>query len=137
MSSVPEIWKPVPGFPYYEASNHGRIRSVDRFVRNKWGSFTKRCGQILKLTPHRGYFSIRLSNGERIINFGVHQVIAMAFHGLPPFGMVIDHVNTNKIDNRPENLEYVTNSENVKRQYNNGLLTNRKGDIGRWRHLNP
>jgi hypothetical protein len=67
--------------------------------------------------------------------YGVHQVVALAFHGQPPEGRVVDHINTIKTDNRPENLEYVTNSENVKRQYRTGLLTNRAGYTGRWKHL--
>lgn len=57
-----EIWKPIPGFEgYYEASNLGRIRSVERIVRGRWG-FSRRHSQILKQNNvHHGYRQVRFS----------------------------------------------------------------------------
>ena len=44
----------------------------------------------------------------------VHRIVAMAFHGEPPTKEhVIDHIDTNKRNNRPENLRWVTRLENV------------------------
>ena len=136
-----EQWRPVPGFPHYEASSLGRVRSLDRMVQSGRGApgvLAQRMGKVLKSIPtKRGYLSVKLVRDGLVTTFGVHQVVAMAFHGLPPAGHVVDHVNTDKTDNRPGNLEYVTNGENVKRQYRTGLLTNRAGGVGRWRHLTP
>ena len=53
----------------------------------------------------------------------VHQVVATAFHGIPPSeDMVVDHIDTNRCNNRPENLRWVTKLENVL----NNPITRRK-----------
>lgn len=97
--------------------------------------FRIRKGKILKGISHKGYLGVKLGHPDAL--FGVHQAVAMAFHGMPPANTVVDHIDGNKHNNRPENLEYVTNSENVKRQYRNGLLSNKAGEVGRWKHLKP
>lgn len=102
-----EVWRPVPGFAGYEASSLGRVRNAKR-------------KRPLSPIPHRGYFVVKL--GHPNLAYGVHQVVAMAFNGPCPSGMVIDHVDTNKTNNRPENLEYVTNAENVRRAHSMGLM---------------
>lgn len=89
----------------------------------------KRKGKMLKLVSHKGYLVVNIGNPAR--RFGVHQVVAMAFHGPCPDGFEVDHVSTVKTDNRPSNLEYVTSSENVKRQYRTGLLSNKGETNGR------
>lgn len=139
-----EIWKPIPGFVGYEASNLGRVRSLDKvvFTRHRGFEGTRlRRGKVLKGTARKKdrYLVVGLavdtSAGSRIIQVNVHRAVSLAFHGVPAEGLVVDHINGNKHDNRPENLEYVTNSENVKRQYQTGLLTNRAGKVGRWKNV--
>src|SRR6478609_2491960 len=49
-----------------------------------------------------------------IVSVRVHRIVATAFHGEPPSnGHVVDHIDTNKRNNRPENLRWVTRLENV------------------------
>lgn len=44
----------------------------------------------------------------------VHRIVAYAFHGEPPTPEhVVDHIDTNRRNNRPENLRWVTRLENV------------------------
>ena len=44
----------------------------------------------------------------------VHQIVATAFHGVPEYPtMVVDHIDTNRCNNRPENLRWLTRLENV------------------------
>ncbi len=126
MDSVAEEWRPVFGFPYYEASNLGRVRSIPRLVqsgRGKPGVMVLRKGKILKQIPSKGYLVVKLGGPNKAV--GVHRAVALAFHGPCPEGLVVDHVDTNKHNNAPGNLEYVTNTENVKRQYAKGLLCNK------------
>lgn len=120
-----EIWKPIPGFEFYEASNIGRVRSLDRDVRseNRFYSGTRTVkGRILKQSTDRnGYPIVAMSKNKRSICHCVHQIVSWAFHGFPSDGQVVDHLNGDKTDNRPENLEYVTRSENLRRAHKMGL----------------
>jgi hypothetical protein len=57
--------------------------------------------------------------------FRVHILIARAFKGEISDGLVVDHINTDKADNRLENLDVVTQAENVQRAINRGCIKTR------------
>lgn len=117
-----EVWKPVVGFEeYYEVSNLGRIRSLDREVYSEKGSFMRFYrGRILKLTDNgNGYLVVNLGRGNRR---HVHRVVAEAF--LPnifnlPF---INHKDENPKNNEVSNLEWCT----AKYNSNYGTATERR-----------
>lgn len=136
MTETTEIWKPVPGFDGYEVSSLGEVRSIARDVPTRhhgWEGMRRLKGKTLKTFANKDGYPV-VSLGAKSKVYGVHQLVAWAFHGMPGDGEVVDHINGNKNDNRPENLEYVTPSENTKRQYKTGLLTNKAGGIGRWKN---
>lgn len=102
-----EIVKPILGFPHYFASNFGRILS-------------RKSGIALKpqIQPN-GYTAVELKvNGKRYRRY-IHRMVAMAFYGKSD--LVVNHKNKNKEDNRLENLEYTTQSKNVKKSANRKL----------------
>lgn len=104
-----EIWKDIPGYEgYYQASNLGNIKSLDRTISNKRGKYLKK-GKIKKLKINKyGYFHIHLDkNGERKW-FAVHRLIAITFLKNPNNFPQINHKNEIKTDNRIENLEFCT-----------------------------
>lgn len=103
-----EVWKPVVGFEeYYEVSNLGRIRSLDREIYSEKGSFMRFYrGRILKLTDKgNGYLVVNLGRGNRR---HVHRVVAEAFlpnnFNLP----YINHKDENPKNNEVSNLEWCT-----------------------------
>lgn len=103
-----EKWKSVVGYEeFYSVSNTGKIR------RDKGGSNNAKIGRILKqrLNTH-GYVSVILSKFGTEKSFTVHRLVVKAFIGEIPDGLQINHKNGNKTDNRLENLECVTPSEN-------------------------
>ena len=105
---IHEIWKPVLGYEgLYDVSNLGRVRNMAR------RSGTKPL-RILKQEPmHRGYLCVPLS-GKGIRKLcRVHRLVMAAFVGPSPDGKHVNHINGDKRDNRLENLEYLTASENT------------------------
>jgi predicted XRE-type DNA-binding protein len=79
-------------------------------------------GRYLKPGLSRGYHSVQLSNRRRVT---VHKLVAEAFIGPRPDGCQVNHKNGIKTDNRVENLEYVTRSENMKHAHRLGLKSNK------------
>ena len=115
-----EIWKDVPNYEgYYQVSNHGRVKSTSRFVKNKYEGLTYWKERILKPSLSSGYYVVKLSK-ERKKVIKVHQLVAMAFLNHKPCGMmlVVDHINNIKTDNRLENLQVITTRENSSKDKN-------------------
>lgn len=109
-----EVWRPVPGFPSYEASSWGNVRRVKR-------AKGATVGAVLKPSLDRqGYEQLRLSENGVVRSQKVHIIVASAFHGPRPKGLEVSHVNGRRIDNRPENLAYETRQQNVDRQIEHG-----------------
>ena len=118
-----EIWKQIPGFSRYEASNLGNIRTHD------W----KGSGRTAVLKPaksKKGYLTTVLIDDEgNNKSIKVHRMVAFAFLGLPNYmSLTVNHKNHIKDDNRPENLEYMTALDNAKEAQDNGLQVVLKGE---------
>lgn len=109
MESV--IWKPVVGFEgHYEVSDLGQVRSV----RTRPGS---KGGHILKPQNNgRNYLHLGLCVGGKVSQRYVHRLVAETFFG-PPNGKEVNHKNGNPLDNRAENLEWMTKSQNHRHMY--------------------
>lgn len=112
-----EIWKPIPDYcDHYEVSNMGRVRSKDRYTahpRNKRMS-TLRRGKILKSELDKyGYPVVTLSKNNRQKTYKVHRLVALAFIPNPGNLPQIDHINSLKYDNRPNNLRWCTTQQNT------------------------
>lgn len=102
----PERWAPVPSEPGYEASTHGRIRSVDRIVVQKSGRRLRLRGQVLVSLPlPAGYRQVATAGRSRRY---VHRMVLEAFVGPCPPGMEACHRNCDNQDNRLSNLRWDT-----------------------------
>lgn len=122
---VEEKWKPIVGF-YNEVSNQGRVRSVTHVAGN--GKTYQ--GKILKpIITKSGYVNVCLTTGndESKITKRVHRLVADAFIENPDDKDEINHKDGNKENNRAENLEWVTRSENEQHAYDNNLVKVLKG----------
>lgn len=126
MEFIEEIWKPVVGYEgIYEVSSLGRIKSCERTLIRSNGRKTKFPDKLMKPSiNHKGYEIIDLRNkGSRQGGF-VHRLVGKAFIENPHNKEQINHKNGVKTDNRVENLEWVTNQENMKHAYKNGIRNN-------------
>lgn len=102
-----EEWKTIDGYPDYEVSNLGKVRSL------KYG---KR--RILKDRKDGcGYFQVILCRDGKEYSHKVHRLVANAFIPNTDNKEQIDHINRTISDNRAENLRWVTRSENMLNTY--------------------
>lgn len=110
-----ETWLPIPGYEgWYEASDQGRIRSVDRVVTDRRGRQLRQKSKVLSQANDNGYRKVALSQNGRLRTFAVHRLVMLTFDGPRPEGMEVHHRNNTRHDNRLENLEYVTPRRNTR-----------------------
>lgn len=122
-----EIWKPIPGQPGYEASNLGRIRSIDRSIGGK--NPRRLRGKILKLAvnPHGGHLQVNLA----CKTFRVPGLVMRAFVGECPPGLEVCHHDDDPSNNSLRNMRYDTRLSNHADRKKNGRRT------GPWRSKSP
>lgn len=80
--------------------------------------------------PHKnsGYLRVKIWHNGRSRPFQVHALVTEAFLGLRPKGLVVNHKDLNKLNNKIENLEYVTDRENHDHATRMGVQRGHKGE---------
>ena len=111
-----EIWKSIPGFPGYEVSNKGRLRSYKRpGSHDRAWKIMNTPQRILKTQKHQqGYQVTRLSLNGKLISVRVARLVMLAFVGPCPEGMEVCHNNNVNDDDRLTNLRYDTHTKNLR-----------------------
>lgn len=121
-----EVWKDIPGYEdLYKVSNKGRVKRLKQSSvhKSRGGGTHIRVYDELILSPGdngNGYKFLYLSKDGSRVNKYVHGLVLESFLGREP-GKECNHKNGIKSDNRLDNLEWVTKSENGKHAYRTGL----------------
>ena len=119
-----EIWKDIPGYEgYYQVSNIGNVRSMDRWIKRSGGVGDLHVKEkiLANCTSRHGYVQLSLHKDKKSKKIFAHVLVMLAFVGEKTKGNDVNHINGIKNDNRLENLEYCTRSENMIHAFNNGL----------------
>ena len=107
MKKENEIWKVIPNYENYEASNFGRIRSIDRVVKRDRYTTRKIKGKILQqFAKNSGYLQVNLSKNSKIETKTVHRLVAITFLENTNNYTDINHKDENKHNNNVSNLEW-------------------------------
>lgn len=126
-----EIWKEIKGFENeYEISNLGNLRSKERKVNHYRSGFFRFYKSQPKKTRigNDGYFKCSLKKDGQRFDFRVHRLVAEAFLENKENKKIINHINGIKTDNRVENLEWCTESENTAHAVKNRLIKTKLTD---------
>lgn len=132
MDNNPEKWVPAVGFEgYYEVSDLGRVRSLDRLTKNSRGNgFRKWKGRLLQLNlkNKKKYVNCKLSVEGKTHTRQLHWLVLASFRFKPTAEKChINHIDGNKRNNKLDNLEWVTPKENVDHAVKTGLHKAAKG----------
>lgn len=108
-----ERWLAIAGYPGYEVSDLGRVRSVDRWVRLKNGRMRFAAGRVLSQSSIKsGHRTVCLYVGAAGRTVLVHRVVLEAFVGPCPTGNECCHGEGGPADNTVANLRWDTHAEN-------------------------
>lgn len=110
--------KQINNFPNYMCYSDGRVFSKKR----------KKFLKPFKTSKDKGYLAYKLSNGKEIKTFQAHRLVGITFIDNPLNKPEINHINGVKTDNRLENLEWVTHSENILHAIKNNLLVHKNSE---------
>lgn len=137
MTEENEIWREVPSQPRILASNHGRVK-----LKTFWRQMPRGGGYYKDGKPT---FGIKMKSSKQanhvyygwyvkgIGNLKIHRIICEAFHGIPPFSRaVVIHIDENALNNRPENLRWGTQKENLNMPKFIEYCRQRRGENSSW-----
>lgn len=101
-----EEWKNIKDYPNYQVSNLGRVKSKERYTKQKNGINLRREKLLNLQKNYKGYLYVRLYNNKGFKNFKVHTLVAKHFIPNILNEPTVDHIDRNKQNNRVDNLRW-------------------------------
>jgi len=119
-----EKWEPMLQYGnFYEVSNLGNVKSVDRTITRVDGVKTRLSGKVLTHNICRkGYHRVKICHNTKPKYCTIHRLVALQFIGNPNNYPQVNHMDGDKNNNNVDNLEWCTNEYNMKHAIENGLI---------------
>lgn len=115
MDNQEERWVDIPGFEgFYQVSDHGNVRSLDRTIVTKAGHRCTYKGSMKKAIVSEGYYRVTLSKNSDSKTYKVHRLVAENFVPGMKDGLQVNHMDGNRLNNHYSNLEWITHVENLR-----------------------
>ena len=111
-----ELFKDIPSYEgIYQVSNLGRVKSLERTIKRTSSPMVIKNRILKQPIDYYGYNVVSLKKDNNLKTYQVHRLVAMAFLNHTPCGMtlVVDHINNIKTDNKLDNIQLITQRENV------------------------
>jgi DNA-binding CsgD family transcriptional regulator len=119
---IAEEWRDIPGYVgYYQVSNHGRIKSIQRQRNNGKGIYVQNEKILKQSFTSTGYKKVELYIDKKRTSYKVHRLVAQSFIENTDDKPFINHIDGNPKNNHVENLEWCTPQENAQHALRTGL----------------
>jgi hypothetical protein len=122
-----EEWHAIPGYEgRYEITKSGRVRSLPRYVNSPIcaGGRRRIKGKEFTIQLARGYpCFLGVDESGRKTTVYIHRILAMLFVPNPAGKPHVNHIDGDKTNFDPANLEWVTHKENIRHAIATGLMT--------------
>lgn len=127
-NNTTEQWKDIEGFEgRYQVSNLGRIKSI----QDNHGKPVDKIKNQYERSKTCKYMHVQLWFKDKPTTRSVHRLVAIAFVSNPENKPIVNHLDGNKLNNNACNLEWCTNSENLKHAHATGLKKPSRSQLGR------
>lgn len=122
------MWKDIKNYEgWYQVSDSGQVRSLDREVKYRDGRKRVFKGTVLKQRFTNGYPTVNLGKNKKMETFQIHRIVANHFLEKPSYAECVNHIDGIKTNNNVSNLEWVTYARNNQHAREMGL-NNSKGE---------
>ena len=117
-----EVWRVIPILPTHSASNIGRIRKNQVSYIKRDGGICLEAAKVIYASRKKGYAICKIGGHRKYKEYPIHRLVCLAFHENPKNKPEVNHKDGDKLNNRADNLEWVTKQENKIHAINNQLV---------------
>lgn len=121
-----EEWKDIENYPNYQVSNIGRVKSKERYTKQRNGINLRKEKLLTPQKDHKGYLYVRLYNENGWKYFKVHILVAKTFIPNLLNEPTVDHIDRNKENNKIDNLRWTSHIVQASNKDKTNIIKNMK-----------